>query len=130
MNHVTDRDRVDASLAFLTETLEQIRLLADQASAQAQRTRARRSEGQSILQAVAAEDRSLVEVVSRMTEHLVMAGSKLRRAQARALHEEGATMEQIAQLFGVTRQRVSALLRSESGNSERTVSDEPTVAED
>ena len=42
---------------------------------------------------------------------LVDAGSRLRRAEARALHVEGMTMEQIADLFGVTRQRVSALLK-------------------
>ena len=31
--------------------------------------------------------------------------------EARVLHGEGMTMDQIAKLFGVTRQRVSALLR-------------------
>ena len=118
---VDDRDRVDDSLAYLSETLEEIRVLADQASAQARRTRARRSEGQTYLEAVAAEEPPIVELVSRMTEHLVRAGSRLRRAQARALHEEGATMEEIAQLFGVTRQWVSALLRasqSEAGEED------------
>jgi transcriptional regulator with XRE-family HTH domain len=38
-------------------------------------------------------------------------GADVRRAEARALYEEGLTMEQIAEHFGVTRQRVSALLR-------------------
>ena len=33
-------------------------------------------------------------------------------AEARALHDEGLTMAEIAALFGVSRQRVSALLRS------------------
>jgi DNA-binding transcriptional regulator LsrR (DeoR family) len=35
----------------------------------------------------------------------------VRRAEARALYAEGLTMDQIAERFGVTRQRVSALLR-------------------
>jgi predicted transcriptional regulator len=37
----------------------------------------------------------------------------VRRTEARTLHREGLTMDQIAQLFGVTRQRVSALLRED-----------------
>jgi DNA-binding transcriptional regulator LsrR (DeoR family) len=35
----------------------------------------------------------------------------VRRAEAQALYAEGMTMEQIADRFGVTRQRVSTLLR-------------------
>jgi len=121
--NVDDEDRVDASLEFLSETLEQIRFLADQAAAQARRTRERRSEGHSYMEAVAAEERPLVELVTRMTESLVTAGSRLRRTQARALHEEGATMEQIAQLFGVTRQRVSALLKAPESAEDQPAED-------
>ncbi len=40
-------------------------------------------------------------------------GAAWRRAEARALHQEGISMDRIAQLFGVTRQRVSALLNSQ-----------------
>ena len=39
-------------------------------------------------------------------------GAGVRRAEARALYAEGLTMEQIAERFGVTRQRVSTLLRT------------------
>jgi predicted transcriptional regulator len=39
------------------------------------------------------------------------ATTRLRRAQAKAMREEGATTERIADSLGVTRQRVSALLR-------------------
>jgi hypothetical protein len=53
----------------------------------------------------------LVELLSQSAENLSGYGSRVRRAEARALHREGLTMEQIARLFGVTRQRVSALLR-------------------
>jgi transposase len=38
-------------------------------------------------------------------------GNRVRRTEARALHGEGMTMDEIAKLFGVTRQRISALLR-------------------
>ncbi|HEX7168504.1 MAG TPA: helix-turn-helix domain-containing protein [Acidimicrobiales bacterium] len=59
------------------------------------------------------EDRPLiVEIIGQNLDELYASGGRLRRAQAKALHEEGLTMEQIARLFGVTRQRVSALLRA------------------
>jgi hypothetical protein len=53
----------------------------------------------------------LVERISALMARWGAAGSRLRRAQAAALREEGMTADQIAQLFGVSRQRVSALLR-------------------
>ncbi len=49
-------------------------------------------------------------MLSDVQEGLADAGSRWRRAEARALHREGLSMEKIAVLFGVTRQRVSALL--------------------
>lgn len=55
----------------------------------------------------------LVELLSQSAQNLSAYGSRVRRLEARALHQEGLTMEQIAQLFGVTRQRVSMLLREE-----------------
>ena len=54
----------------------------------------------------------VVELTRDNLAALIEAGSRLRKAEARALHAEGMTMEQIAELFGVTRQRVSALLRN------------------
>ncbi|HET7530865.1 MAG TPA: hypothetical protein VFJ98_07900 [Mycobacteriales bacterium] len=53
----------------------------------------------------------LVETISSALERLASAGSGFRRAEAKALHDEGLSMERVATLFGVTRQRVSALLR-------------------
>jgi hypothetical protein len=68
--------------------------------------------GRSWSEIVPLEDKPLiVELLSANLERLSSAGSRLRRAQARALHDEGMTMEQIAACFGVTRQRVSALLK-------------------
>jgi hypothetical protein len=54
----------------------------------------------------------LVELSRQNLAVLTDAASRLRRAETRALYAEGMTMEQIADLFGVTRQRVSALLRA------------------
>ena len=80
--------------------------------ARAERIREQREAGMSYREIESGETRPLiVELTRDNLAALVEAGSKLRRAEARALHAEGMTMEQIAELFGVTRQRVSALLR-------------------
>jgi DNA-directed RNA polymerase specialized sigma24 family protein len=72
----------------------------------------RRRAGQNYRDIIRAEERPLmVELLRENLERLLDAGSALRRAQAVALHEEGLTMDQIAELFGVSRQRVSALIR-------------------
>ncbi len=51
-------------------------------------------------------------MISATLSQLADAGSRWRRAEARALHAEGLSMDVIAQLFGVTRQRVSSLLKA------------------
>lgn len=53
----------------------------------------------------------VVQLVTENLDRLRIHGAQLRQAQAAALYEEGLTMDQIAGLFGVTRQRISALLR-------------------
>jgi len=54
----------------------------------------------------------VVQLVTENLDRLRVYGAQLRHAHAAALHDEGLTMDQIAELFGVTRQRISALLRS------------------
>ncbi|GEM_PF-975649 len=44
--------------------------------------------------------------------------SALRRAQARALYEEGMTMAQLGRLLGVTRQRIAVLLGSKAKSTD------------
>lgn len=58
----------------------------------------------------------IVELITANIEQLQVSGSRLRALQAEALREEGLTMEQIAGLFGVTRQRISALLRARTAD--------------
>lgn len=53
----------------------------------------------------------VVQLVTENLDRLRVHGAQLRQAHAAALYEEGMTMDQIAALFGVTRQRISALLR-------------------
>jgi hypothetical protein len=52
----------------------------------------------------------IVQLLTQGSAALDVAGANVRRAEAEALYAEGLTMEQIAKSFGVTRQRVSALL--------------------
>lgn len=53
----------------------------------------------------------IVQLLTESMQNLQDHGARLRRTEAQILHGEGVTMDKIAQLFGVTRQRVSALLR-------------------
>jgi Sigma-70, region 4 len=53
----------------------------------------------------------VVHLLTESSAALDTSGANVRRAEANALYDEGMTMEQIAKSFGVTRQRVSALLR-------------------
>jgi hypothetical protein len=74
--------------------------------------RARRAEGLGYREIVSVEQPPLVvELLSRNAQQLDAVGVQVRRAEARALHDEGMTMEEIARLFGVSRQRVSTILR-------------------
>jgi predicted transcriptional regulator len=58
----------------------------------------------------------IVHLLSESQQTLQAVAARLRRSEVGALYGEGMTMEQIARLFGVTRQRVSALLRDETGD--------------
>ncbi len=73
---------------------------------------AQRRAGRRWLDIVTDESRPLVvERISTVLAGLAGAGSAWRRAQARALQAEDVSINRIAALFGVTRQRISALLR-------------------
>jgi hypothetical protein len=71
-----------------------------------------RSQGAPYAEIVSVNDGPLiVQLVTQSSTALDVSGASVRRAEARALYAEGLTMDQIAERFGVTRQRVSALLR-------------------
>ena len=77
-----------------------------------ERIQAARRAGQPLGEIVPNEPRPLiVELMSDNLRRLYDAGSEFRRAEALVLHDEGLSMERIGELFGVTRQRVSHLLR-------------------
>jgi DNA-directed RNA polymerase specialized sigma24 family protein len=58
----------------------------------------------------------IVQLVTESSRALDEHGSRVRRTEVLTLHDEGMTMEQIAEKFGVTRQRVSSLLREARGD--------------
>lgn len=69
--------------------------------------------GAALRDVVEAERRPLiVEMIRGSLDDINEAGSRFRRAEARALHAAGLTMEEIGELFGVSRQRVSALINA------------------
>lgn len=108
------------------DALEDLRVALDANLAAAGEIRRRidrlvaaRGEGRSYRDIVTNEPRPLiVELVTGKLDRLATVGSKLRRAEAAALHDEGLTMDAIADLFGVTRQRVSALLKAANGHQD------------
>lgn len=59
----------------------------------------------------------VVQLLTESANVLHTYGTRVRRTEARALHREGVTMDAIARLFGVSRQRVSALLRDSATDS-------------
>jgi hypothetical protein len=71
--------------------------------------------GRPLPEVVTAEEPPLiVQLLTESANILHTYGTRVRRTEARALHHEGVTMDAIARLFGVSRQRVSALLRDGS----------------
>jgi DNA-directed RNA polymerase specialized sigma24 family protein len=74
--------------------------------------RRQRSKGATWASIVSAEEPPLiVQLVTESSRALDEHGGRVRRTEVLALHDEGMTMEQIAATFGVTRQRVSSLVR-------------------
>lgn len=101
------------ALEELCEAAQQTIARAQLMLVRAQHIESQRRTGVPYRTIVPAEQRPLiVELLTAIQTQLTDAGSKWRRAEARALHAEGLTMDDIAALFGVTRQRVSSLLKA------------------
>ena len=109
---MTSEDPALAALRLLDAAMEQTIHELTAARQRAQRVFAHREAGRPWRDIAETEERPLVvETVTAALDRLSVAGSRFRRAQARALHTSGLSMDSVATLFGVTRQRVSALLR-------------------
>jgi hypothetical protein len=108
-------DEVLAALRDLVEALQENMHVSRRAIARAAEISSRRRAGMAYRIIVPAERRPLiVEMMRESSARLIAAASRLQRLEAGALYAEGMTMDQIATLFGLTRQRVSTLLRDES----------------
>lgn len=108
-----EADGVLEALAPLVNDLQTNIDSSHQAIELAEGIRALRLEGHSYTQILEETGRPLVvELITENLERLQNSGASLRQAHAAALHSEGMTMDEIAELFGVSRQRISALIRS------------------
>jgi DNA primase large subunit len=113
------KNNMSADREDFMDALDDLDLALDRSIEMAQRMKRRilairraREDGRPLREIVPLEDAPLiVQLLTENTNLLHSYGNRVRRTEARALHREGMTMDEIAKLFGVTRQRVSALLR-------------------
>jgi Homeodomain-like domain-containing protein len=111
-------DPFDKALRDLDRTLEANARRMDQIKRRIAEIRRQRSAGRSYREIVEATEGDLsVQLITEATQALDEVGARVRRTEALALHREGMTMDEIAGKFGVTRQRISALLRDANGEA-------------
>ncbi len=108
----TDTEEFMEALSGLEGALDQTVEMVGQIKTRIEELRRAHASGRPLREIVSAERVPLiVQLLTEMTNLLHSYGNRVRRTEAAALHREGMTMDEIARLFGVTRQRVSALLR-------------------
>ncbi|WP_091376923.1 hypothetical protein [Geodermatophilus sp. DSM 45219] len=111
----TDSPQPDPAVRALSELLTVLDTCMTELSgarARAEKLLSERETGRAWLDIVTAESRPLVvEQISSVMAALASAGGAWRREQAHALAAEQVSINRIAAMFGVTRQRISALLR-------------------
>ena len=106
------------ALDNLDQALDELSEMINTMKGRAEAIRRAHANGTRLREIVPAEESPLlVQLLTDATNRLHSYGNRVRRSEARALYEEGMTMEEIASLFGVTRQRVSALLRDDREKS-------------
>ena len=112
------RDPFDRALRDLERALEANARRMAQIKRRIAEIRRQRSAGRSYREIVEATKGDLsVQLITEAKQALDEFGARVRREEALALYGEGMTMEEIAEKFGVTRQRVSALLRDAGGGA-------------
>jgi hypothetical protein len=110
------RDPFDTAMQDLERTLDANARRVGQIKRRIAEIRRQRSAGRSYREIVEATKGDLsVQLITAAARALDEVGARFRRTEALALYGEGMTMEEIAKKFGVTRQRVSALLRDAGG---------------
>jgi hypothetical protein len=101
------------ALDNLVEAAQQITRMTEHVTARAAYIRACRLQGRAYRDIVSGGDAPLIAgLLTENIRRLEAASTRFRQAEAAALHQEGMTMEEIGRLFGLTRQRISAMIRS------------------
>ena len=104
-------DDVIEALDGLVDALRRNAERIDTAKARASELRAQRDRGLTYRDIVRGDHQPLlVQLATANIAELSDAGARFRRAEARALYDEGMTMDEIAKVFGCTRQRISTLI--------------------
>ena len=104
--------KAEAALQDLVAELDRCIDELTLARGRAEELLAERRSGHSWSEIVSGERRPLVvERISTVLASLARVGSAWRREQALALQGENVSINRIAAMFGVTRQRISALLK-------------------
>lgn len=117
MGDRTRDDPAERALAGLVTELDRCIAELERARTRAGTLLRERDAGRPWLELVTAESRPLVvESISTVLGALATAGHAWRREQAIALQDEQVSINRIAALFGVTRQRISALVRERDDN--------------
>jgi hypothetical protein len=109
-------DELSAALVAVATVLAKSTERVDVVAARTRELLDGRAAGLSYAELVSGASGPLVlDVLSDLQDALSRAGSHLRRVEVRALHAEGLSMNRIARLLGVSRQRVSAVINSPIG---------------
>ena len=105
-------DALDELVQALRRSIEDVGTVTERAEV----VRRARARGESYRAILGEPHVSLVlHTIAPMLDGLLGAAGRLRRAQVQALYREGLTMDQIARILGVSRQRVSVLRRDAEG---------------
>ena len=108
------------AIGELEQALDRGREMTSRMQARIAYLREQLASGRSMREIVSAEEPPLlVQLLTESASLLHTYGTRVRRTEARAMHREGMTMDEIAHLFGVSRQRVSALLRDSGAHEPR-----------
>ncbi|MDT7549867.1 MAG: hypothetical protein QOE84_2261, partial [Actinomycetota bacterium] len=105
-----------AALGAVRQLLERTRDRIDDVAARTAEIQSGRARGLSYAELLTGARHPIVlDVLSELLDGLFDAGSRLRRAEARALYADGLSMDKIGSLLRVSRQRVSAIINSRFG---------------
>jgi PAS domain S-box-containing protein len=113
-------DEVLDALAAVVEVFDRSARQAEAVHERARELREGRLRGTSYAELMTGAHAPLVtDTMSDLLDGLTDTGSRLRRAEARALHAEGLSMDKISRILRVSRQRVSAIINSPFGERRR-----------